>query len=64
MNPAKEARPKRKQRKRYKEEKPGRSVFGKKQVFQICLLLFWTYYGLFLGCLDLKFFPHIAYCVY
>ena len=41
----KEARPKRKHRKRYKEERPGRS-FSEKQVFQFCLLSFWDLLGI------------------
>jgi len=51
----KEARPKRKHKKRYKEEKPGRSVFGKTSFPVLFCSRSGTYYALFLGSFDLKF---------
>jgi len=64
LYPIKEASPKRKHRKRYQEEKPGSSIFGKNKFSSFVCFLSVTYYVLFLGCLDLKLLPDIPYCVY
>ena len=60
----KEARPKRKHRKRYKEEKARTFCFRENKYSSFVCYWSESYYALFLGCFDLKCLPDIPYCVY
>jgi len=62
LYPAKEARPKRKHKKRYKN-KSHDFLFSENKFLSFVYSRSGIYYALFLGCLDLKFVPHIPYCV-
>ena len=63
--PVKEARPKTKHKRRYREEKSGRFVLKKKTSFPgLFCSRSGIYYALFLCCFDLIILPKILYCVY
>ena len=47
-------------KRRYAEDKPGRSVFEKPVLFSLGL----SYYALLLGSFGLKFLPDVHHCVY